>query len=196
MPKAITVLLGHVWVFHCPQSSLHNMPFCALGHISSISVCVPSHLGLWGAGHFIRQILSCLWLPVCSSAFSRVLPSESYSCHIGKWKVLIFEGGREGTKGEKSNFHPASCCHWWNVTRLLYQPSVKLLHHFTVCHLHQRVQHSVMKVNLGEEIAICWDVLAWNPHQKVAAEEPSSSASVEENASRGQFSGFGFNQGL
>lgn len=187
------MLFGHAWVFHCPQSSLHNTPFCALGYISSISVCAPSHLGLWGPGHFARHILSCSWLPLCSSAFSRVLPPESHSCHISKWKVLIL---RERTKGQKSNFHPPSCCHWRSVTCLLYQPSVKLLHHFTVCHLHQRVQHLVTKVNLGEETAVCWDVLAWNPHEKMAVEEPSSSTSVEENVPRGQFSGFGFYQGL
>lgn len=45
------------------------------------------------------------------------------------------------------------------ATHLLYQPSVKLLHHFTVHQLHQCAQHLVMKVIQGEEIAICGDAV-------------------------------------
>lgn len=173
-----------MWVSCCHWSSLQDTSFCAVELGCNLSVCALPHLGLRRPSHFARQIsfpahcCQCAIL-VCPKSFFQksLLPcSQVEGAHLM---------GRERIKGQKSNFHALRCYHWSDATHLLYQPSVKLLHHFTVHQLHQCVQHLVMKVIQGEEIAICGDAVVW----KWWPEEPNSSASTEnvstENSSPG-----------
>lgn len=156
--KVLATLFGHMWASHCHKSSLHNTSFCAVEAGCSFSVCALPHLGLWRPTYFARQI--SFLLTAASVQFWFVWGLSFQKSLLPCWQVgdaLLM--GRERIKGQKANFHALSCYHWSDATHLLYQLLVKLLHHFTVHQLHHCVQHLVMKVIQGKEIAICGDGL-------------------------------------